>query len=159
MDEDADGKSLLKRVIPRAVKAIVWGFLMGGEVLILYGVSPEFRGFSSAVLPIEEQSFFGLMLFLVAFEVAIQFTSGTIFPYALSGARALILMAFFYYATNVGVISVGTPSGETPVRVIVDLRTVLAVLLMFSLLTLAKNVLQAIDFLSKKTEQSFPSSS
>jgi len=153
MDEEIDMKSLLRKILPRVLRAAFWGFIMGGEALLLYNM-PGFGGQFAGFFPSVEPLFLAFMVVFVSFEVAIQLLSGTIFPYALGVARALISMVFLVYITNGGIITIATPpeTGMT-IRFVIDFRTILAVFLLFSLVTVAKNVLKAVEFLSERAEE------
>ena len=153
MDEEIDMKSLLRKILPRVLRAAFWGFIMGGEALLFYYISGFGRQFAS-FFPSGEPFFLTFMMILVSFEVAIQLLSGTIFPYVLGVARALISMAFLIYITNGGIITIAAPlEGGMMIHFVIDFRTILAVFLLFSLVTVAKNVLKAVEFLSERAEQ------
>lgn len=89
----------------------------------------------------------------VFFVVVSELLAETFFQYALNIARALVFMAFFIYAFNGGLMAFDLPMELGIVRVEADLRVFLAMLLTINFLRLAKNLLQAIDFLAKKTER------
>ena len=153
MAEEMNVKSLLRKALPRVLKATFWGFLMGGEALLLYRML-EFGGQFASFFPSGEPSFLTFMVIFVSFEVAIQLLSGTIFPYVLGVARALISMVLLVYVTNGGIITITAPPDMgVMIRFVIDFRTILAVFLLFSLATIVKNVLQAVEFLSERAEQ------
>ena len=97
------------------------------------------------------------MVVFVLFEVAIQLLSETIFKYALSIARAFISMIYLILVTNGGIMKMTVPPEMVPLGVgtisfIVEFRAILALLLIFSLISVMKNLIQAIDLLSEKAE-------
>lgn len=152
MDEEINAKSLLRKVLPRVLKAAFWGFFMGGEVLLFYsmlGFSEQFASF----FPPAEPLFLAFMVLFISFEVAIHLLSGTIFPYALGVARALILMSLLIYTTNGGITTMAIPLDGVTLQLMIDFRTILAVFLLFSLVAVVKNVLQAVEFLSERAEE------
>jgi len=152
MAEEINVKSLLKKILPRLLKAAFWGFIMGGEALLLYHIL-EFGGQFASFIPSGEPLFLTFLVIFVSFEVAIQLLSGTIFQYALGVARALISMVLLVYMTNGGIMTIAIPFEVITLHLMIDFRTILAVFLLFSLVTVLKNVLQAVEFLLEKAEQ------
>lgn len=86
---------------------------------------------------------------IVFFVVASELLAGTIFQYALNIGKALVFMAFFIFALNGGFIAFDFEF----IHIEADLRVYLAMLLTIDFVGLAKSLLQAIDFLAKKTER------
>jgi hypothetical protein len=136
-------------MLPRVVKAVIKGslwfiFLYVVPMLIISSLSkfaPEIFSSYEQLLPV----FVAIILFFV---VASELTSGTIFQHAFNIGKALILMILIVYALQGGIISIDIMN----IHIFADLRIYLAMLLTIDLLGLAKNVLQAINFLSEKTE-------
>lgn len=157
LEEDKDW---LKILAPRILKAALWGFIMGGEILIPLYLMPDFVDWQTLekLMPAARIELPTIVAIFVAFEVAIQLLDRTIFRYALSISRTIVSMILFIVFTNGGIIEVSMPSNGLPsiagsVQVLVDFRTILAALLVFSLLSIVKNILQAVDFLSQKAEE------
>jgi len=151
MAEDTFDRRLLRRILPRIIRAAFWGFLMGGEALLL----PYLPGFEQfeRFIPAEGAHFTGLMAVFVLFEVAMQLLSGTVFRYALGTARALVTMLFLFYTTDGGVITQVVQFGPGTVEVTIEFRAVLAMILALFLLVVFKNVMHAVEFLSEKSEE------
>lgn len=156
---EENGKGFFKSILTRVLRAIVWGFIMGGELLIPMFLIPDVSEQFMMLFPGQIEFSYVIAIF-VGFEVAIQLLRGTIFQYALSMARALTSMILLILATNGGVLTitiaasqdVPLPSGVT-IDLVVDFSTILGIFLVLSLLSIIKNLLQAIDFLSKKAEE------
>ena len=105
--------------------------------------------FPISVLPAEYEPLLHLFVaIMVFFAVAIELFSETIIHHALKIARNVVLMAFFVYSFNGGIVAVDVEM----VHVIVDLRVLLAMLILINLLNLARNILGAVNFLSEKNE-------
>lgn len=159
VEEEKTGKDWLKLILPRVLRAALWGFIMGGELLIPL-LMPEFGGEFERFFSISRFSFSYLAIVFITFEVAIQLLRGTIIQYALSMARALISMVTLILITNGGILSftitsspdIPLPPGMTIIFT-VDFRVILGIFLLFSLLSVIKNLLQAVDFLSGKAEE------
>lgn len=136
-------KKFLPRVLKGAVKGLIWFFLLYFlPTLLLSGLVEE-------VFPSYPQLFSTFAIIIVLLVVISELLAGTIFQYALNIGKTLMFMALFIYALNGGFMAFDFEI----LHIEVDLRVFLAMLLTISLLGLAKNLLQAIDFLAKKTEQ------
>jgi len=159
MDEERRWKDWLKILLPRVIRAAIWGFIMGGEILIPL-LMPGIGGNLESFFPTGQFSFSFLVAVFVGFEVTIQLLRGTIFQYALSIARTLISSITLVLMTNMGIMTLTiSPSPGMPLPpgitliFTVDFKAVLGVFLIFSLLSIIKNLLQAVDFLSQRAEE------
>jgi len=77
-----------------------------------------------------------------------ELTSGTIFQYFFSVAKALFVIGYLIFSLNGGILSLTFQN----VSLMVDLRLFLAIAMLLSLLGLAKSVLQAVNYMSEKAE-------
>lgn len=150
-DRGVRERGLLRKLLPRIIKASIWGFIMGGEALFMYLI-PEVSEMFKSFLPVQETPLISLVAVFVAFEVAIQLLAGTVYRYALSIARALFSMIFLVYVTNGGIMALSFPMGEMPISIVFNFRTILAVFLIFSLISVVKNLLQTVNFLAEGAE-------
>ena len=156
MVENANIKSLFRKMLPRIVKAVAKGLLWFVFLYLLpmfiisslYEMAPEIFSSYGQLLDV----FVAIILFFV---VASELTSGTIFQHAFNIGKALVLMIFIVYALQGGIISLDIQS----IRVLADLRIYLVMLLSIDFLGLAKSILQAINFLSEKAESQLPATS
>lgn len=158
-EEEKTAKEWARILLPRVVRAALWGFLMGGEMLILLNIFGE-MGTLLGIPFVEPTDFQHFLLIFIGFEVAIQLLRGTIFPYALGITRALISMIILITITNGGVISMqvsSTPQIPLPpgmtVTFTIEFKAVLTAALLLSSLGIMKNLLQAVRFLSEKEEE------
>ncbi len=122
---------------------VLWFFL-------LY-VLPSFllSELTEEVLPGYTQLFSMFAIVIIFFVVVGELLAGTVFQYVFNIGKALVLMALFIYALNGGFLKFDL---ET-VHIEANLSVYLAMLLTIDFLGLAKSLLQAIDFLAKKTER------
>ncbi len=135
-------KKFLPRVLKGVVKGLVWFFLLYFlPTLLLSGLVEE-------VFPSYPQLFSTFAVIIVLLVVISELLAGTILQYALNIGKTLMFMALFIYALNGGFMAFDFEI----LHIEIDLRVFLAMLLTISLLGLAKNLLQAIDFLAQKTE-------
>lgn len=149
----------LRIIFPRVLRATLWGFIMGGEMLILLFM-PDIGGKFQEFLPAEQMGFSYFLFIFVGFEVAIQLLRGTIVQYVLGMARALTSMIALVFITNGGIMSFtisSSPEIPLPSGVVISFtagfRVVLGVFLILSSLSIIKNLFQAINFLSEKAEE------
>jgi hypothetical protein len=144
---------ILKKAVPRILKAIIWGSL---TFLIVYYLPMMF--YPQEILPIDYLT--PLLQFAaisVFFAVAGQLFSGTIIGCGFGVARAIVVIAYFFMVSDGGVFSVTLPIGEVTVNLAVDLSLFLLMIIAVNLLSISKNVLEAISLLAEnKAEISVP---
>ena len=141
-------KSFARKFVPRIIKAALLVII---TYLPLYFISTfiePFQGFFPWYMPTTNLFAAVFMIFLV---VGV-FTSGTVYQYVFGVARALVTMIFFIYVLNGGIVALAVPVGGASVNIMVDLRVILAMLVLTCLLGIGKNVVQAIDFVSARVE-------
>jgi len=148
MVEKEQTKTFARKFVPRIFKAIL---LVVITYLPLYFIS-------AFIAPL--QSFFPWYApitntFTVVFIILLVggvFTSGTIYQYVFGVVRALVVMLFFIYALNGGIVTPVVPIEGAAINIMVDLRVILAMLVLVCLLGIGKNVIQALHFVSAKIE-------
>lgn len=136
-------KGMLPKVLKALVKGLFWFFLLYFLPNLL--LSDLAQGVMSGYT----EFLFTFALVIVFFVMVSELLAGTIFQYAFDIGKALVFMLFFIYALNGGFFEFDF---ET-VHIEADLRVYLAMLLIIDFIGLAKSLLQAIDFLAKKTER------
>ena len=159
-DKERTVKDWVKLILPRVLRAAIWGFLMGGEMLIPLLMMPEIGGIFQEFLPMKYGGFTSFLAIFVGFEVAIQLFRRTIIQYALSMGRAMVSSVIMVLMTNGGVMDFAISSfqgaplpGGVAILFTIDFRVILAIFLLLSLLSMVKNLLQAVDFISEKAEE------
>ena len=158
-EKERTTKDWVRIILPRVLRAALWGFIMGGELLILLLI-PELRGGFFDLLPVQPMNFTYFLLLFVGFEVAIQLLRGTIFQHALGITRTLIYMVMMVLVTNLGVISfslesipaIPLPPGVN-ITFTIEFKAVIGVFLLLSSLSISKTLLQAVDLLAEKAEE------
>ncbi len=148
MVEKTDTKTFVRKIVPRILKAAV---LVVITYLPLYFISALVRPLQSFFPWYEPLTNIFAAVFIF-FLVAGVFSSGTVFQYVFGVARTLVLMIFFICVLNGGIITLALPVEGATVNIMLDLTVVLAMLVLVCLLGIGKNVVQAIDFMSGKTE-------
>ncbi|MEM2111387.1 MAG: hypothetical protein QXX08_05865 [Candidatus Bathyarchaeia archaeon] len=158
-NEEKTFREWLKIILPRVLRAVLYGVIM--VVILLFPVESLITGGMFQELLTPESTTISYFLYVfIGFEVAIQLLKGTIIQYALGVARGLATMIFLVFVTNGGIISFSSSSSSqipTPQGIAfsftIDFRVIVAVFLIFSLLSIIKNLFQTIDFLSDKAEE------
>ena len=141
-------KSFIKKMVPNVFKAAVWGVI----TYVLVGYLPTLL-FPIDFLPFGYNQLFDLFVGIaVFFAVITNLFSGTIFGYAFSIARALIMIIYFIAAFSGGIISLIMPMQEFTVSIVVDVKAFLIILVLVNLLAIGKSLLQVTGFLAKKVE-------
>lgn len=150
MVKESSEKSLIRKMVPNVFKAAVWGIF----TYMIVSYLPTLL-FPIDFLPFGYNQFFDLFVGIaVFFAVITNLFSGTIFGYALSIARGLVMIIYFIVAFNGGIISLTMPMLEVTVNLVVDVKAFLAILVLINLLGIGKSLLQITNFLAKKVESS-----
>jgi len=148
MVEKGQTKSFARKFVPRIIKAALLVIITYLPLYFISAFIEPFQGFFPWYMPTTNLFAAVFMIFLV---VGV-FTSGTIYQYVFGVARALVTIIFFIYVLNGGIVALAVPVGGENVNIMVDLRVILAMLVLTCLLGIGKNVVQAIDFVSAKVE-------
>jgi len=150
MVEEGNTRAFIKKIVLRVFKAALWGFIT--YLLVYY---PLMLVYPFKLLPSGYNQVFNVFVTIVVFfAVVTKLFSGTILEYAFSIAKTLIIVTYFFYIFNGGVISLTIPVSETTVNLVLNLKAFLAMLIFVNLLGLAKSILQAMNFLARKAETS-----
>lgn len=149
MGKEVTSNSLLKKWLPRLLKALVWGMV---HFLLVYVLPMQF--FPVGTLPIENAAllFHLFVAIVVVFAVVTKLFSGMILEYTFSMVKAVIMISYFLYVFGGGIFSLTMPISGTIVKLEVDLTVFLVMLISLNLLALAKNVLQTLSLLTEKVE-------
>jgi len=148
MVEKGQTKTFARKFVPRIVKAALLVVITYLPLYFLSAFIEPFQSFFPWYAPTTNLFAAVFMIFLVAGV----FTSGTIYQYVFGVARALVTIIFFIYVLNGGIVALAIPVEGASVNVMVDLRVILAMIVLICLLGIGKNVVQAIDFVSAKVE-------
>lgn len=142
-----NSKFILKTVVPRILKAVLWGSLI--YILVYYLPSILFP---SEILPFDYASeLASFTIIAVFFAVAGVLFSGTILGCGLGVARAIIIIAYFFAVSDSGVINITLPVAEVPINFTVDISIILLMIISVSLLDIVRNLLQAVTILNEKS--------
>jgi hypothetical protein len=133
----------LKLILPRVIRIIIWILILfGGATLVSYLTESEL----GSMIPFELSDFTSYLLLFIGFEIVIQLLRNTIFQHIFTVARTIMYMILIVLESNAGIIQFTPPTEGLP------LGTNLVYLLL-SLLSVVKNMLQAIEFIQRKSEE------
>jgi len=143
MDERIRLKTLLKKIIPRILKASLLAIVL---YFLLFYIPTLMM---SSFIPSGYDLFIDIFAAMTIFFVFItQLASGTIFQYVFGATRALAFIIFFMQVLNSGAVT----GNFEAISILVDLRVFFAMLIAIELLEFGKNLFEAINFLSEKVE-------
>ena len=139
-----------KTVLPRVLKAAVWGTFT--FVLVYYVplmLIPQ--DLPQNILPFDYTAqLLDFAVISVFFAVVGQLFSGTVIGCGFGIARALVIMGLFFVVSEGGVFSITFPISEVTVNLVLDISTILLMIVSVNLLSIAKNLFEAISLLTKK---------
>jgi hypothetical protein len=140
---------ILKKAVPRILKAVIWGSL---TFLIVYYLPMMF--YPQELLPIDYVTpLIQFATIAVFFAVAGQLFSGTIIGCGFGVARAIVVIAYFFMLSDGGVFSMTLPIGEVTINLAFDLSLFLLMIIAVNLLGMAKNILEAISLLAENSAE------
>jgi hypothetical protein len=144
----------LKLVLPRIIRIVLWSLILFGGVTLMTTVTESAFG---GMIPFELSAFSSYLLVFIGFEIVIQLLKDTIFQHIFTVARTVLYMILIVLESNAGIIqftpsSIGLPPG-TNLVLTVNITTIINIFLLLSLLSIVKNMLQAIEFIQRKSEE------
>ena len=136
---------ILKQVLPRVLKAVLWGSV---TFLVVYYLPMML--YPQDLLPIDYAApLLEFAIISVFFTVVGQLLSGTIIGCGFGVARALVIIAYFFTISEGGIFSLTLPVTEVVVHLSVDISTILLMIVSVNLFDIAKNLLEAINILTQ----------
>ncbi len=144
---ELNAKLIMKKAIPRVLKAAVWGAF---TYILVYHLPMML--YPKDIIPFDyTPQLLDFAIIAVFFAVVRQLFSGTIVGCGFGIARAIVIIAYFFSISDGGVFSVALPISEVTINVAVDIKFLLLMIVSVNLLDIAKNLLQAIALLTKKS--------
>lgn len=140
-------KPLWRRLAPRILKAMLKVALTLVAFFFLSSLLSPFDDFLGGFRMAVDVFFIVFIFFIVIIEVF----SGTIFQHLFSIARSLFVLFYLTHLFGQGIFSIAVEG----ILVTVDLRIIMATIILLSTLSLAKSMLNTVNFLSEKEEQSW----
>jgi hypothetical protein len=146
---ELDLSLILKKAVPRILKAMIWGSL---TFLVVYYLPMMF--YPQELLPIDYVTpLIQFATISVFFAVVGQLFSGTILGCGFGVARGIVVIAYFFMVSDGGIFSVTLPISEVTVNLALDLSLFLLMVIAVNLLGIAKNILEAISLLAENSTE------
>ncbi|MGB9714273.1 MAG: hypothetical protein ACPLZC_04760 [Candidatus Bathyarchaeales archaeon] len=137
-------KAFVRKIVFKALKATFKGILFYMVYFVLWSFVSPLTEFIPGLWQIVET----FVIIYIVLMILGELTSGTIYQYFLNVAKALFVTLYLILKLNGGVFSLTFNN----LNFFVDFRMVLAVVVLLSLLGIAKTMLQAVNYLSEKAE-------
>ena len=141
----ADNKTKLRQITFKALKATVKGILFYAAYLLLW----MFLAPLSQLIASFQQIIETFVIVYIILMIVGDLTSGTIFKHFFDASKALFIICYLILSLKGGIFSLSYEN----LSLIVDLRPLIAIVTLLSLLGFAKSILQAINFLNEKAER------
>lgn len=148
---ELNSKFIVKEVLPRVTKAALWGTL---TFILVYSlpmmlIPPDLP--QNLIQFDYGAQLFNFALISVFFAVVGQIFSRTIFGCGFGIAKAIILIAYFFMVSEGGIFNLTLPFQGYTINIILDISVILLMVVSVNLLSIAKNLFQAINILNEKS--------
>jgi hypothetical protein len=144
VDANDDFKKRVRNFTFKALKATVKGILFYAIYFVLW----MFLVPISEIVPGFQQMVETFVIVYICLMIVGELTSGTIFQYFSSVAKALFVIGYLVFSLKGGIFGLTFQN----VSLMVDLRVFLTIATLLSLLGLVKSVFQAINYMNEKAE-------
>ena len=148
---ELDSNFIMNTVFPRVMKAALMGAL---TVMVVYYLPLSLlpNNIPQNIMPFDYRAqLFQFALISVFFAVAGQLFAKTVVGHGFGIAKALVIIAYFMVVSNGGMFSLAVPVGDFTLNVTVDITIFLLMVVAVNLLSIAKNLLGAINILTEKS--------
>jgi len=150
---ELDSNFVTKTVLPRVLKAAVWGTFTFVMVYYLPLMLIP-KDIPQNILPFDYTArLLDFAVISVFFAVVGQLFSGTVIGCGFGIARALVIISLFFVISEGGVFSVTLPISEVTVNLTLDISTLLLMIVSVNLLSIAKNLFEAIALLNEASNR------
>ena len=148
---ELNAKLIMKTVIPRVLKATVWGTFTFVMVYYLPLMLIP-KDIPQNIIPFDYTAqLFDFAMISIFFAVVGQLFSGTVIGCGFGIARAIVIIAYFFVVSDGGIFSVTLPISEITVNLTLDITIILLMIVSVNLLSIAKNLFEAITLLTEKS--------
>ncbi|MCW4033986.1 MAG: hypothetical protein NWF03_01335, partial [Candidatus Bathyarchaeota archaeon] len=149
---ELNADSVMKHVFPRVFKAAIWGTV---TFIIVYYLPMMLipSDIPQDIIPFDYTAkLFDFALISVTFTVLGQLFSGTIFGCGFGVAKAIVIISYFFIVSEGGIFNVIVPVSGVTLNVTLDISIILLMIVSVNLLSIAKNLFEAITLLTEKTD-------
>ena len=141
---DSENQFTMRTMIPRFFKAFSKTAIVYIFFIIFSGFTNPFEGFYDHKL-----LFSAFVVLYMVFIFANELVRGTIFQHIISIAQSLIIVIYFSYILNTGIINFAIEQ----INLMIDLRFFLAIFVLGGLLGFAKSMLCLLNWINEREEQ------
>lgn len=146
---ELNASSILRKALPRVLKAVVWGSL---TFLVVYFLPMML--YPQDLLPIDyADALVAFATISVFFTVVGQLLSGTIIGCGFGVAKAIVIIVYFFSISEGGIFSLTLPITEVTINLTVDITIFLLMIVSVNMFDIAKNILEAITLLTDKATE------
>jgi hypothetical protein len=147
-----DTKFVTKTVVPRVVKAAIWGAL---TFLVMYQLPQMLipSDIPAGLLPFDVKAkLLDFAIIAVFFAVVGKLLAGTIYGCAFGIGKAIVIMVYFFGLANGGILDMTFPVADTTtLSITVDISNILLMVVSVNLLSITKNLFEAITLMTDKS--------
>jgi hypothetical protein len=144
VETNNNSKKTFRKFSFKALKATIKGAL----IYAIYFVLCTFIAPISQIIPGLQQMIETFVAVYIIFIIVEEFTSGTVYHCFFNVGKTLFVIGYLISTLNSGIFSITFKN----INLILDLRLVLEITMLLSLLELAKTVLQTIKYMNEKAE-------
>jgi hypothetical protein len=144
VDDEKRSMTSLRKITFKVLKATIKGLLF----CTLYYVCWLFLAPFAGMIPGLQQTVETFAVIYIALVIIGEITAGTVYHYFFSIAKALFVICYLILSLNSGIMNISYQN----LALQVDIRLFLVIAMMLGLVGLSKSVLQTINFVSQKAE-------
>ncbi|MFA5365853.1 MAG: hypothetical protein WC325_11790 [Candidatus Bathyarchaeia archaeon] len=140
-----------KTVVPRVFKAALWGAV---TFVIVYYLPMMFipKDIPQSIIPFDIAArLLDFAVLSVFFAVAGQLFAGTIYGCGFGIAKSIAIIGYFFWVSEGGIFHVSVPIQDITINVTLDISIILLMIVSVNLLSIAKNLIEALTILTDKT--------
>jgi hypothetical protein len=148
---ELDSNFVMNTVFPRVMKAGLWGAFTFMTVYYLpLALLPS--NIPQNILSFNYKAqLLDFALISVFFAIAGQLFSKTVIGCGFGIARALVIVAYFLVISGGGILTLTVPISEFTLNLTIDISIILLMIVAVNLLSIAKNLLEAINILTENS--------
>ena len=142
---------IVKEVLPRVTKAAIWGIV---TFIVFYYVPMMLipQDLPQNLIQFDYQAqLFNFAMISVFFAVTGQIFSKTIYGCGFGIAKAIIIIVYFFMVSEGGIFKLTIPFEEYSINFTLDISIILLMIVSVNLLSIAKNLFEAINILHEKS--------
>jgi len=148
---EINSKFIVKEVLPRVTKAAIWGLV---TFILFYYVPMTLipQDLPQNLIQFDYRAqLFNFAMISVFFAVFGQLFSRTIIGCGFGIAKAIVIITYFFIVSEGGIFKLEIPVEEYTVNFTLDISIILLMIVSVNLLSIAKNLFEAVNILNEKS--------